>query len=63
MLSPTPIKPEMESIGKPSSDGGQGAPLGCTKPLMPMEAAVKLVPVQGAHLLDVLVVGSPDGVH
>ncbi len=41
--SPMPIKPEMEITGKPSSGGGQGAPLGWTKPLMPMEAAVKLV--------------------
>ncbi len=32
----------MESVGKPSDGGAKGAPL-MVKPLMPMEAAVKLV--------------------
>ena len=45
-FSPTPIKSLVESMGKPVSDGGHGAPLGCTKPLMPMDAGVKLVPAR-----------------
>ena len=53
----------MEMIGKPSSDGGQGAPFVCTKPLMPMEAAVKVVFAQGSELLDVLELGIPDEAH